>query len=135
MDKKISYWINLSEYDLDTAKSMLKAKRFLYVGFMCHQTIEKILKAFWQFKFSEIPPRTHNLAFLSSKVEILNLFPEVYVDLLDELEPLNIQTRYPEYKDFINERFDQKYADTMYRQTLEMHQWIKQQLLQQCKNT
>lgn len=97
MDKKISYWINLSEYDLETAKSMLNAKRFLYVGFMCHQTIEKILKTFWQFKFSEIPPRTHNLSFLSSKVEILNLFPEVYVDLLDELEPLNIQTRYPEY--------------------------------------
>ncbi|WP_330636719.1 HEPN domain-containing protein [Acutalibacter sp.] len=27
------------------AKAMLETKRFLYVGFMCHQTIEKGLKA------------------------------------------------------------------------------------------
>jgi HEPN domain-containing protein len=134
LDKKVAYWIDLSEYDLDTARSMLESKRFLYVGFMCHQAIEKILKAFWQFKFSEIPPRTHNLAYLGSKIGILELLPEAYLDFLDELEPLNIQSRYPEYKDFINERFDQKYADSLVGQSMEVHQWIKQKLLQQLEN-
>jgi uncharacterized protein YeeX (DUF496 family) len=42
MEKKINYWIELSDYDLETAEAMLKSKRYLYVGFMCHQTIEKI---------------------------------------------------------------------------------------------
>ena len=42
MEKKINYWIELSDYDLETAEAMHKSKRYLYVGFMCHQTIEKI---------------------------------------------------------------------------------------------
>ncbi|MFC1636039.1 HEPN domain-containing protein [Planctomycetota bacterium] len=43
MDAKITYWIELSDYDLKTASVMLEGKRFLYVGFMAHQAIEKIL--------------------------------------------------------------------------------------------
>lgn len=43
---KINYWIELADYDLKTAKAMLDTKRFLYVGFMCHQVIEKTLKGY-----------------------------------------------------------------------------------------
>jgi len=43
---KVKYWVDIANYDFDTAKAMLESKRFLYVGFMCHQTIEKILKAY-----------------------------------------------------------------------------------------
>lgn len=38
------YWFDLAEYDLVTAKAMLDTKRYLYVGFMCHQSIEKNIK-------------------------------------------------------------------------------------------
>jgi len=38
--EKIQYWIELSDYDLETAEAMLTSKRYLYVGFMCHQTID-----------------------------------------------------------------------------------------------
>lgn len=44
MDKKVKYWLDLAKYDLETAKAMLDTKRYLYVGFMCHQTIAKGLK-------------------------------------------------------------------------------------------
>lgn len=37
------HWLNLAEYDLETARAMLKAGRYLYVTFMCHLTIEKTL--------------------------------------------------------------------------------------------
>ena len=37
----------MSDYDFDTAKAMLVTKRYLYVAFMCYQTIEKILKVYW----------------------------------------------------------------------------------------
>ncbi len=47
MDDKVNYWKDLSNYDLETAEAMLQSKRFLYVGFMCHQTIEKIFKAYY----------------------------------------------------------------------------------------
>jgi len=43
MNAKVLYWIEISDYDLDTAEAMLESKRYLYVGFMCHQAIEKQL--------------------------------------------------------------------------------------------
>ena len=43
MNEKIQYWIDIAEYDLETAKVMLEGKRFLYVGFMCHQVTEKMI--------------------------------------------------------------------------------------------
>jgi HEPN domain-containing protein len=47
MESKIKYWIDISDYDLETAEAMLQSKRYLYVGFMCHQTIEKAFKAYF----------------------------------------------------------------------------------------
>ncbi len=45
MDKIIEHWVERSQYDLDTAKAMLDTGRYLYVAYMCQQTIEKMLKA------------------------------------------------------------------------------------------
>ena len=44
-ETKIAYWMELAEYDFETAKAMLRTERFLYVGFMAHQSVEKALKA------------------------------------------------------------------------------------------
>jgi len=41
MNDKAKYWIDIADYDIETAKAMLVSKRYLYVGFMCHQAIEK----------------------------------------------------------------------------------------------
>lgn len=46
MDAKATCWAEMSDYDLETAEAMLATGRYLYVAFMCHQTIEKILKAY-----------------------------------------------------------------------------------------
>lgn len=73
MDEKVKYWIELAEYDLETAKAMLDTKRYLYVGFMCHQTIEKGLKAVIA-KMGEFPPKIHNLIELSKKVSLYYMF-------------------------------------------------------------
>ena len=40
---------------------MLIGKRYLYVGFMCHQAVEKILKAYYTVKNEDTPPFVHNL--------------------------------------------------------------------------
>ena len=37
---KIEYWLEIGHYDLVSAKAMLESKRFLYVGFLCHQVVE-----------------------------------------------------------------------------------------------
>ena len=125
---KIQYWVDLSEYDIETAFAMLKSKRFLYVGFMCHQTIEKILKGYYVFKFNEIPPFTHNLGFLTAKSGLENLLNEDQQAIIDELEPLNIEARYPEYKDRLMLQLTPVKCKELIKKTTTLHLWIKEKL-------
>ena len=125
---KIQYWIDLSDYDLDTAIAMLKSGRYLYVGFMCHQAIEKILKGYYSFINNEIPPFTHNLTFLSSKSGLENMMSEDQKSLIDELEPLNIETRYPEYKERLMTQLSDNKCVEIIEKTTALQQWIKRKL-------
>jgi len=68
MNEKVIHWIDISDYDLETAQAMLESKRFLYVGFMCHQSIEKILKAYYAFRMNIVPPFTHKLGRLENRL-------------------------------------------------------------------
>lgn len=43
----VKYWLDLADYDLATAKDLFLSKRWIYVVFMCHQVLEKTLKAYW----------------------------------------------------------------------------------------
>jgi HEPN domain-containing protein len=99
MKDSVEYWVEVSEYDIETADAMLQTKRYLYVGFMCHQSIEKILKAFFVYKIDEYAPRTHNLTLLAQKSGLYDEMNEQQFELLDLLEPLNIQARYPTDKE------------------------------------
>jgi len=69
MDDKVIYWIDLSDYDFERAKAMLESRRFLYVGFMCHQTIEarypshkeRLMKSLTESRCKEIIQKTENI--------------------------------------------------------------------------
>ena len=99
MNDKVTYWIEMSDYDFDTARAMLETKRYLYVAFMCHQTIEKILKAYWSKVLEEPPLKIHSLSRLAEKSGLGNDMSEEQTDFIDKLEPLNIEARYPSYKE------------------------------------
>lgn len=99
INDKIQYWLDVSIYDLKTAEVMLKGRRYLYVGFMCHQVIEKTLKAYCWFKNKKEPPYTHNLITLAKKTGLYKQFTDDQKDFIDTLTPLNIQARYPEEKE------------------------------------
>ena len=64
MNDKVLYWLEIADYDLETAQVMLDAERYLYVGFMCHQAIEKALKAVIS-GVDRTPPYIHNLSKLA----------------------------------------------------------------------
>lgn len=74
MVKTTKNWIEFAEYDLATAKSLLKAKREVYVIFMCHLAIEKTLKGLFSAKFNKLPPYTHNLIY---PLNLLELKPNI----------------------------------------------------------
>lgn len=125
---KTKYWLEMSEYDLDTAEAMLETGRYLYVGFMCHQTIEKILKAYVVFTLKENAPHTHNLTLLSKHSNIYDLMNEDQLDFLDILEPLNIEARYPTHKEKIMKSLNLNRCSEILKNTKEMSQWIKDKL-------
>ena len=87
MEDKTKYWINMSDYDMKTAEAMLLTGRYLYVGFMCHQSIEKILKAYWTKVSNETPPFTHSLSKLAGKPGLSDEFTEEHNKIIDILEP------------------------------------------------
>lgn len=128
MDKKVAHWVRLSEYDLETAEAMLKTERFLYVGFMCHQAIEKIVKAHYQLVMNQMPPKTHNIIFLLEQTKgALSLSDEQKV-FLEVLQPMNIEARYPDYQDRIFKSLNDEKCRELLRVTREMHIWIKERL-------
>lgn len=80
---------------------MLESKRFLYVGFLCHQVAEKCLKAHFWHTHKRESPRTHNLLLLSQEAKVDQILDEGHFVLFNELMPLNIQARYPEDKELL----------------------------------
>lgn len=127
-NEKISYWVNIAEYDLKTAKVMLEGKRYVYVGFMCHQAIEKILKALYTKIKNDTPPFTHNLLFLSEKCSLLKMMDEEKISFLHSLQPLNIESRYPSYKDFLFTKLNYTNTKEILKETKTYFKWIKNML-------
>lgn len=128
MDKKIAYWVELSDYDLDTAKAMLKTGRYLYVGFMCHQSVEKMLKAFFISVISEIPPYSHSLSYLAKKANLYDSLPADFQDMLDLLDPLNIEARYPSHKEKLMQSLTRSKCQQILEDTIKIQTWIKEKL-------
>ena len=128
MDTKVLYWIEMSDYDLETAEAMIATGRYLYVGFMCHQTIEKILKARWSNRLEEPPLKIHSLSRLAERTGLDNELPEERMGFIDRLEPLNIEARYPSYKERLMKSLTKEYCKWLLAQTKDLQQWIKDRL-------
>ena len=128
MNDNVTYWVEISDYDFETAKAMLETKRYLYVGFMCHQVIEKILKAYWSKVLEEPPLKIHHLSRLAAKSGLIDELPEEFIDFIDSLEPLNIEARYPSYREQLSKRLNQEYCRRLLNKTSELQLWIKNRL-------
>jgi HEPN domain-containing protein len=129
--EKRDYWLDLAQYDLETAEVMLEGKRYLYVGFMCHQVIEKALKAsIWVLIGSE-PEYTHALARLLRISGLRDELPDNLAGLIDVLEPLNVEARYPTHKDKLMQSLTHERSAKILRQTKELYAWIKSKLSSQ----
>jgi len=100
-EEKINYWIKISDEDLKIAKTMLENRYRLYTGFMCHQVIEKIFKASYEKLKNEIPPYVHDLPRLAKLADFYDLFSEEQKLFLNTINPLNIEARYPDYREQI----------------------------------
>ena len=130
MNDSVKYWLEIADYDIETARAMLKTGRYLYVGFMCHQTIEKALKAIVARDCAEgeIPPKIHDLTKLAVLAKLLDLMSEKQQNFIEDLNPLNIESRYPEYQNQIAAGLTKEICGELIEKTEELLCWIKELL-------
>ena len=88
---KVTYWIGIADYDLETADAMFITKRWLYVAFMCHQAIEKTLKAYWCATLPEDPPYTHSHKRLADGCGLYSRMSKDQKDFINTVTNYNIE--------------------------------------------
>ncbi len=124
MKEETKNWLDMVDYDLITAKQMLKTSRYVYVIFMCHLAIEKVLKAIVCEETNKVPPKTHDLIYL------INLGKtKLSGDLLDFVGIINnagIVTRYPEDLSKLVSSYPKEVTKKYLNRTLEVIKCIKQ---------
>ena len=122
---RVSYWKDLADYDFETAEAMFTTKRWLYVGFMCHQVLEKTLKAYWCRTQPNDPPYVHNLVRLVNGSGLSELMTDEQQLFIDQMTPLNIEARYPEYKEALLSALSESKCRQIIDNTNELKLWIE----------
>ena len=127
MDKIVTHWVERAEYDLGSAKAMLDTGRYLYVGYMCQQAAEKLLKAIIAQQNKENLP-IHNLSRLVEIAEIKNHLTSEQFNFLAELTPYCIEARYGDYKESLSEIINEQKAKEIYEKTQEIFKWLYREI-------
>jgi len=94
IDKHISHWLNGAEEDWEVANQLILSDKIRHGLFFLHLTLEKIIKAHICRNTNDIAPKLHNLVRLAEVSGIY--FDQMQTDLLAEMNPFNIEGRYPE---------------------------------------
>ena len=128
-EEKVKYWIELSDTDIRVARDLLKLNHFLYVAFMCHQCIEKIFKAAYEYQINDTPPFVHDLMMLANKAGIFAMLNDEQINFIERLSPLNIRARYPEYKKMVAKELTKTVCGELITKTQLLQQWTKEKIL------
>ena len=96
--ERANKWLEIVSEDLSVAEVLYKTGHWLYVGFMCHQVIEKTLKAYWNAVREDEPPYVHNHRRLAEGSGLYDKMSDVQRRFLGQISNMNIEARYPEYK-------------------------------------
>ncbi len=124
MRKDTLNWIALTDYDIETAHHMLKTGRYLYVVFLCHLSLEKMLKAHVAEITQNLPIKTHDLIYLV-KTSGLQL-SEKFLDFIGKINTASIPTRYPDDLQKSLKEYPKSVAKDYLEQTEEIIEWLKQ---------
>ena len=125
---KVAYWTDIANYDLETAEAMYETGRWLYVAFMCHQAIEKTLKAYWCGRQPEDPPYTHNHKRLASGSGLYDRMTDEQKAFIETVTNYNIEARYPEDKEALARTLTPQACQDLIEYTKQLMTWIKEQL-------
>jgi HEPN domain-containing protein len=126
MTTEYDEWLKQAEYDLKAAERMLQSDLPAHATFTIHLALEKILKAYYIKIKDKIPPKTHSLLYFAGELP-LNL-PDDGQSLLEELEGMGIEARYPPDLDATLKRLPHDTVEITIARSKKVFSWIKQEL-------
>ena len=123
VEKHVAYWHDEALESWKDAVYNIKGSRISLALFSAHLAIEKILKAHVVQKTGKFPPMIHNLISLAN-IAGLKLSSQ-QVELFSELNPLNIEARYP---GIAGQRPTKKQAELIVKRTKVALEWLIEEL-------
>jgi HEPN domain-containing protein len=124
MRPEATNWLKGADYDLESARYMLSSQRYLYVVFLCHLALEKLLKALVSEVTQTQAPRSHDLVYL---IKRSGISPDSrHMDFISIMNNASIITRYPEDFQLAIKEFSVDIAGDYLQKTEEVIKWLKQ---------
>lgn len=121
---EIKNWILQAERDLESAKHAFESNDHYVVAFMCHQAVEKSLKALYIKKFKKLR-KIHDVAFLAKELGL----PEKLIEDCIRLNPVYIDSRYPDVSGALAYyKYKQKNSETFLDIAGKVVKWIKEKI-------
>lgn len=121
-------WLDIVAEDLSVAEDLFKTGHWLYVGFMCHQVVEKTLKSYWCVCRDDDPPYIHDHKKIAQGCGLYTKMSEEQLKFLEVIKPMNIEARYQEYKDEVARTLNRESTATILETTKQLHAWILERI-------
>lgn len=136
----VQKWIAQVNEDISAAECLFQGGHWLYVGFLCHQALEKTLKAYYVSIYDDDPPYTHSHTRLLSVCKLIDELSDKQLDFIDLMVPMYIEARYPRQKEQTAQMLNEDACHYILKTTKELIKWIEQRLhknkpLTSCENT
>lgn len=126
MEKRTQEWLRQSDYDFDTAEVMYGSGRYIYAVFLCHLAIEKALKGLLYEQGRALPPKSHSLVLLLTKLDVRP--PDPLGKVIVKLSEASIPTRYPDDLAKVQRDYSAGVVRGLLDSGQEVIAWIKNQL-------
>ncbi|MCR5642618.1 MAG: HEPN domain-containing protein [Prevotella sp.] len=124
----VQAWLYHVHEDISAAECLLQGGHLLYVAFLCHQAIEKALKAYYAAYNDDEPPYTHSHMRLLDVCGLTGDISPEHLRFIDIMVPMYIKARYPEQKVAAARSLSKDGCLHIIETTKELTQWIEERL-------
>jgi HEPN domain-containing protein len=123
---KFEYWLDIAQYDINVAESMLNSGHWLYVVFMCQQALEKLVKGLYSYYMPDTPPHLHNIKTIATRVEpsLSTAISADTMDFFDDLTAYYLNNRYPDYISKLSAQISEAEAADVLTKAKEVFSWL-----------